>query len=158
MMGIAIKEIMTTSVIAVPATMPVKDVATLLSEKRITGVPVVDEEGRVVGVLSEFDIISRQGATAAHIMSPDVISASADTDAGEVAHLLTDRRIRRVPILQDDRLIGIVSRSDMMRLFMVTRWMCENCGYFERGFDRPAQCSSCGSDRIVLQREPQVQS
>ena len=158
MMGIPIKEIMTTSVIAVPATMPVKDVATLLSQKRITGVPVVDAEGRVVGVLSEFDIISRQGATAADIMSADVISASAETDAGEVAHLLTDRRIRRVPILQDDRLIGIVSRSDMMRLFMVTRWMCENCGYFERGFDRPAQCASCGSDRIVLQREPHMQS
>ena len=155
MMQIPVKEIMTTEVIAVPETMPVREVARLLNEKRITGVPVVDAEGRVTGVLSEYDIISRHGATAADIMSPEVISAGEETDAGEVARLLTDRRIRRVPILANGKLIGIVSRSDLMRLFMMTRWVCENCGFFVRGFARPEQCPSCGSDRIVLQREPQ---
>ncbi len=154
MMQIPVKEIMTPNVISVPETMPVKDVAELLSEKRITGVPVVDEDGQVTGVLSEYDIISRQGATAADIMSRQVISAAEETDAGEVAQLLTNRRIRRVPILAEGRLVGIVSRSDLMRLFMTTRWVCENCGYFERGFERPAHCASCGADRFVLQREP----
>lgn len=153
MMEIPVREIMTASVIAVPASMPVKEVANILSTRHITGVPVVDDAGGVVGVLSEFDIISRHGATAGEIMSAEVISVTAETDAGEVAHLLTDRRIRRVPVLCDGKLAGIVSRSDLMRLYMATRWTCRQCGYFERGFDRPAQCASCGADGIVLERE-----
>ena len=153
MMQIPVKEIMTTSVISVPETMPVKDVARLLSEKRITGVPVVDDEGRVTGVLSEYDIISRHGATAADIMSRQVTSVTEDADVDDVAPLFVSQRLRRVPVLAGERLVGIVSRSDLMRLYMTTRWVCENCGYFERGFERPAHCASCGADRFVLQRD-----
>jgi CBS domain-containing protein len=153
MMGIPVHEIMTRSVITVPVSMPVKDVAQLLSERRITGLPVVDDGGLVVGVLSELDIISRQGAVAGEIMSSQVISAAEDADAEDVAKLLTDRRIRRVPILADGKLVGIVSRSDLIKLFMVVRWTCEDCGYFARGFERPEVCPSCGSDRIVLKRD-----
>ena len=155
MTQITVREIMTRDVITVPATMPVKEVAALLSDKRITGVPVVDEGGNVVGVLSEYDVISRQGATVGDIMSPQVISVTEDTDAEEVASLLTNRRIRRVPVLAGGKLAGIVSRSDLMRLFMTTRWVCENCGFFQRGLERPAHCENCGSDRLVLQRDPQ---
>ena len=153
MMGIPVHEIMTRNVITVPVSMPVKDVAQLLSERRITGLPVVDDNGLVVGVLSELDIISRQGTVAGEIMSAKVISATEDADAEDVAKLLTDRRIRRVPILADGKLVGIVSRSDLIRLFMVVRWTCEDCGYFSRGFERPEACPSCGSDRIILQRD-----
>ena len=153
MMDIPVREIMTRSVITVPVSMPIKDVAQLLNEKRITGLPVVDDAGLVVGVLSELDIISRQGLIAGDIMSANVISATQDADAEDVARLLTDRRIRRVPILDDGKLVGIVSRSDLIRLFMVVRWVCEDCGYFSRGFTRPELCPSCGSDRIVLQRD-----
>lgn len=153
MMGIPVHEIMTRSVITVPVSMPVKDVAQLLSERRITGLPVVDDAGLVVGVLSELDIISRQGGVAGEIMSSQVISATEDADAEDVAKLLTDRRIRRVPILSDGKLVGIVSRSDLIKLFMVVRWTCEDCGYFARGFERPESCPSCGSDRIVMKRD-----
>lgn len=153
MMGISIGEIMTRNVITVPVSMPVKDVAQLLSERRITGLPVVDDEGMVVGVLSELDIISRQGNVAGDIMSAKVISATEEADAEDVARLLTDRRIRRVPILADGKLVGIVSRSDLIKLFMLVRWVCEDCGYFSRGFERPEVCPSCGSDRIVLRRD-----
>lgn len=153
MMQIPIRDIMTTDVISVPPTTPVEEVAKLLHEKRITGLPVVDDEGRVVGVLSEYDIIKRHGETAGDIMSDQVISVSADADAEEVANLLTNRRIRRLPVLTDGRLVGIVSRSDMMRLFMVTRWTCEDCGYFERGFERPAECAACGGERFALRRD-----
>ena len=153
MMGIPVRDIMTRSVITVPVSMPIKDVAQLLSERRITGLPVVDDEGNVAGVLSELDIISRQGNTAGEIMSAKVISATEDADAEEVARLLTDRRIRRVPILAEGKLVGIVSRSDLIKLFMVVRWTCEDCGYFARGFTRMEICPSCGSDRLVLQRD-----
>src|SRR6476661_8837538 len=112
MMDIPASEIMARNVITVPTTMPVKEVAQILSEKQITGLPVVDDEHRVVGIISELDIISRQGTTAAEIMSDQVISATEQTDAEEVAHLFTSSRIRRVPILADGKLVGIVSRSD----------------------------------------------
>ncbi len=153
MLGVPVSEIMTRDVITVPPDMPTKEVADILSEKHITGLPVVDATGKVVGVLSELDIISRQGATAADIMSGQVISAAEDDDVQEVANLFSSRRIRRVPILADGKLVGLVSRSDLMRLFMTTRWVCENCGYFARGFERPDPCPNCGSDRVVFQRE-----
>jgi len=153
MLGVPVSEIMTRDVITVPPDMPTKDVADILSEKHITGLPVVDATGKVVGVLSELDIISRQGATAADIMSGQVISAAEDDDVQEVANLFSSRRIRRVPILADGQLVGLVSRSDLMRLFMTARWVCENCGYFARGFERPDPCPNCGSDRVVFQRE-----
>ena len=60
-----VRDIMTTEVVAVPATTPVADVAILLHERQITGVPIVGGEGRVVGVVSEIDVLDRQGATAA---------------------------------------------------------------------------------------------
>lgn len=153
MMGILASEIMTRAVITVPTTMPVKEVAQILADKKITGLPVVDDEGRVVGIVSELDIISRQGETTAEIMSDQVISATEATDAGEVAHLFTSRRIRRVPILADGRLVGIVSRSDLMRLYMTTRWVCDDCGYFVRGFERPEVCPSCNGDHFSLHRD-----
>lgn len=153
MMGIPASEIMTRDVITVPTTMSVKEIAQILSAKQITGLPVVDDQDRVVGIISELDIISRHGTTAAEIMSDQVISATEQTDAEEVAHLFTSSRIRRVPILADGRLVGIVSRSDLMRLYMTTRWICQKCGYFIRGFDQPDQCPNCGSDYFVLQRE-----
>ena len=153
MVEIAVKEIMTTKVITVPAAMPVEQVAQVLSEQHITGLPVVDQQKRVIGIVSEFDLLSRRGATAADIMSREVVSVSEETDAGEVAQLLTNQRIRRVPVLDAGRLVGIVSRSDLVRLFTLTRWICARCGYFERGFDRPTRCAVCSADQVVLQRE-----
>lgn len=108
------REIMTREVITVPPGMPVLQVATLLRERRITGAPVVDEEGYVLGVVSELDIVSRHGATAADIMSQQVISVTEGTDIDELAHLFVNERIRRVPVLAGGRLVGIVSRSDLL--------------------------------------------
>lgn len=153
MMDIPASEIMTRKVITVPTTMAVREVAQLLNERKITGLPVVDGEDRVVGIISELDIISRQGTTAAEIMSDQVISATEETDAGEVADLFTSRRIRRVPILADGRLVGIVSRSDLMRLYMTTRWVCDGCGYFMRGFAPPELCPNCNGDQFSLHRD-----
>ena len=75
---------------------------------------MVDEEGYVLGVVSELDIVSRHGATAADIMSQQVISVTEGTDIDELAHLFVNERIRRVPVLAGGRLVGIVSRSDLL--------------------------------------------
>ncbi|MDP9372450.1 MAG: CBS domain-containing protein [Chloroflexota bacterium] len=115
MSAIPAKTIMTKDVVAVPAAMPVKEVADLLSSRRISGAPVVDSDSHVLGVVSEYDIISRPGACAADIMSPQVISVSEETSAEEVRLLFVNQRIRRVPVLADGRLVGIISRSDLIR-------------------------------------------
>ena len=153
MAALPVKEIMTTDVIAVPKSMAVDEVAILLHERRITGLPVVDERGTVVGVLSEFDTLSREGATAGDIMTGPVIGVTAESSIEEALDLLIDRRIRRVPVLDGGRLVGIVSRSDLLRLFTRTRWTCERCGHFARGLTRPARCARCGSEQIALQRD-----
>jgi CBS domain-containing protein len=147
-------EIMSSDVISVRPDTPVDEIARLLSEKRISGVPVVDDDNAPVGVVSELDVISRSGNTAADIMSSGVISVTEDTPAEDIIEILRSQRVRRVPVMQHGKLVGIISRADLVRLFSVTRWTCTECGYFQRGFQRPDKCSQCGSTSISLQRDP----
>ncbi|MDP9479164.1 MAG: CBS domain-containing protein [Actinomycetota bacterium] len=122
----SVKEIMTKDVVTVPLATPVREVADLLSERNVSGVPVVDDEGRVLGVVSELDVVSRRGATAADIMSKQVISVTEDTDVDEVLHLFLNQRIRRVPVLSDGQhLAGIVSRSDLVRPASISHFLDE---------------------------------
>lgn len=114
MAAMRVSEIMTPEVLTVPPTMPVRELSALLRERRITGAPVVDEAGRVVGVVSEFDLLSRPGATAGDLMSRTVISVGPEADLDEVRRLFVDARIRRVPVLAAGRLVGIVSRGDLL--------------------------------------------
>jgi len=147
-------EIMTRDVITVQPHTPIDEIARLLVQHRITGVPVVDEEGRVLGIVSEFDLIAKRGRVAADVMSTDVIAVSEDTPAETIADLIVQRRVRRVPVLRNGRLVGIITRADLVRLFAMTRWTCVQCGYFERSFHRPEVCEGCGSRAFTLQREP----
>jgi CBS domain-containing protein len=151
---VTVDEIMTRNIITVAPDTPVDDVARLLSVHDISGVPVVDDDGAGIGMISELDVITKSGQIAGDIMSRGLISVSEDTPAVEVANILNERRVRRVPVLQGSKIIGIVSRSDLLRLFSMTRWTCEDCGLFVRGFTRPEQCDGCGSTKIVLEREP----
>jgi CBS domain-containing protein len=147
-------EIMTTDVVSVRPDTSVTEVARLLAMQKISGVPVLDEDETPVGLVSEIDVISRAGSVAADIMSSGVISVTEETPAEDVIEILRSRRVRRVPVLRNGKLVGVISRSDLVRLFSVTRWTCNDCGYFERGFQRPEKCSECGSRHISLDRDP----
>ena len=151
---VTVEEIMTRSVITVKPETPVEQVARMLSEHQISGLPVIGPNNEPVGIVSELDVISRQGDKAGEIMSRGVISVTESTPAEEVVDILKSRRVRRVPVVHDGQIIGIVSRSDLVRLFGLTRWACSDCGYFVRGFSRPDRCSQCGSTAITLEREP----
>ena len=150
-----VKEIMTTPVISARATTKTSAVATLLAEHDISAVVITDERGAVVGVVSEHDLLARRGDTAGDIMSPGVISVTPDTDVDDVRFLLVDRRIRRVPVLAGQELVGIVSRSDVVRL-MVIEWACEVCGQAVRSARPPERCEECGagSERFAQQTPP----
>lgn len=151
---VTIDEIMTRSIITARPDTPVAEIARLLSHHNISGVPVIDDQDEPIGVVTELDVISRGGNTAADIMSQGVIGVTEDTPAEEIVEILRSRRVRRVPVLRHGKIIGIVSRSDLVRLFSMTRWTCTSCGYFERGFQRPEKCTQCGGTSFTLDREP----
>ena len=147
-----VSEVMTASVISVPDDSTIEDAARVLARHRISGVPVVSSSGALVGLVTEYDLISKQGQVVTDIMSRGAISVTEDTDVEEVAHLLTNRRIRRVPVLRGDRLVGIVSRSDLVKQIAM-RWVCPTCGEVVRAPDAPDQCPRCHAPKSVFTHE-----
>src|SRR5262245_39146957 len=147
-----VKEIMTTSVISVPEHETVENAARLLARHRISGLPVVNKNGQLTGMVTEYDLISKQGHLVADIMSRGVISVSPETDTQEVIHVLTNRRIRRVVVLDGDRPVGVVSRSDLIKEIAM-RWVCPTCGEVVRGPEAPEQCPGCHAPKSVFTHE-----
>ena len=140
-----VKEIMTANVVSVRDETPVREVAQMLDRHRISGVPVCDEAGHMVGLISEYDLIAKPDArSAAEAMTRDVISVMEDTSVDEVRYLLVQRKIKRVPVLRGQRLVGIVSRADLVREIALT-WVCQVCGDHERGTNPPEECPKCGT-------------
>lgn len=147
-------DIMTTDVRTVEASTSVEAAARIMFEQSISGIPVVDEAGNLIGVVSEFDVLSRGGESVGDIMTRSVITVGEDTDPETVARMLIEQHIRRLPVVRDGKVVGIISRSDLVRLFALTRWSCEACGFYTRGFERLSVCPKCGSETIILEREP----
>ena len=151
-------DVMTPDVITVDPDTSVQAVAKLLSERGISGVPVVDAADQLVGIVSEGDLLHRvetgtdrrperltgrrrswwldtiasneelardyaksHGRTAKDVMTRDVISVTDTTELADVAMLLATKRIKRVPVLRDGRLVGIVSRANLVRALAVTK-------------------------------------
>ncbi len=110
-------DIMTRKVATIRPEAGAQEAAQLLDEKRISGAPVVDADSKIIGIITEADIISkvnRDGLCVADIMSHDVIAISEETPVSEIAALLTERKIKRVPVVCDGKLVGIVSRADIV--------------------------------------------
>jgi CBS domain-containing protein len=125
--------------------MPMRNIAALLVAKRISAVPVVDGGGAPIGIVSEGDLVGRREAerearedwwltllaegedlsrdfraslnypTARELMSAPVITVREEASLGEIAELLTAHNIKRVPVVRDGRVVGIVSRADLVR-------------------------------------------
>ena len=149
---IPVKEVMTRNVVTFKEETPVEEIAQTLSSKRITGAPVVDGAGVVVGIVSETDVFTKRGSFARDIMSGNVISVTEEMGIDEAAKLLVGERIRRVPVISRGKMVGLLSRSDVLDFFAKTRWTCNVCGRWERGLERPDKCFSCSSTDIHLER------
>jgi predicted transcriptional regulator len=115
----------------------------------------VNKDGKLIGLVSEYDMIAKEGSKVADIMSRSVISVSPNTSVEEVAHLLAHRRIRRVPVLDGDQLVGIVSRSDLVQQIAM-RWVCPICGEVVRGPDAPEQCPRCNASKSAFTQEVEM--
>ncbi len=146
-MSLTAADIMTTSVKTVRPDASVAEVARLLTDNAISAVPVCDERGHLLGMLSEGDLlrpVGKENATkrawwlnllaegtdlaanflqcigvenqrARTLMVTPVITATTDTGVGELADLLVRHRIKRLPVVLDGKVVGIVSRADLIR-------------------------------------------
>lgn len=128
----SIEDVMIKDVIDVHADTPLSDVIGLLLEHNITGVPVVDDDNHLVGIISEKDTLNSicvvnamtsgngfSGMTASDVMSTEVVSFNIDDNLAEIIKCLNTKDFRRVPILSDGKVVGIISRKDLLKLEMI---------------------------------------
>jgi CBS domain-containing protein len=147
-------DVMTTNVITITAEQTKQQAARLLSQHRISGLPVVNAEQRVVGIVTEYDVIGKQGHTVGEIMTRGIISVTPDTDLDEVGHLLVHKNIKRVPVLDQGKLVGIVSRADLVKE-VALRWVCPVCGEMMHSEEQPERCPRCGANQVAASFEQQ---
>jgi CBS-domain-containing membrane protein len=107
-----------------------------------------------VGVVTEYDVIGKEGQTVGEIMTRGVISVTPDTELEEVSHLLVHERIKRLPVLDQGKLVGIVSRADLVRE-VALRWVCHVCGEMVHSEEQPERCPRCGAKQVAASFEPQ---
>ncbi len=144
------KDIMTREVITVRQDTPIKDLAEILWKNRISGVPVLDEAGKIVSVVTESDLIDQtkkvhiptminlldsviflesskkteqeirkmSGNTAGDISSSDLITVTEDTGLDEIATIMSEKNLHTLPVMQDDKLVGVIGKSDIIRSLM----------------------------------------
>ena len=108
------KDIMTRDVITVSPTMTVKNLAMTLIKNQISGAPVAGKNGKIVGIVSEADIVAKKGKDVKAIMSKKIISVTEETPVERVAQLMTTHKIKRLPVMRGDEVVGIVSRADIV--------------------------------------------
>jgi CBS domain-containing protein len=113
--GVLARQIMSSPVITIGPNSSVYELAGLLSKNDISGVLVVDEQGQLLGVATEADVISRPGDRVCDVMTADVASAAENTPVEEIAGLFARHHIKRVPVLRGRKPVGIVSRADIVR-------------------------------------------
>jgi CBS domain-containing protein len=138
------RDVMASPVITVQPGSSVREVAKLFVERHISGAPVVDDGGKIVGIVSEGDLLHRRetgtqrrrswwlhllarpdtlaadyvrehAPRIADVMSRDVVSVGPDTALRDIAQLLEARRIKRVPVVENGQLVGIVSRANLVQ-------------------------------------------
>jgi len=107
-------DIMTRDIITVTPNMSVKKLAMLLIKSQISGAPVSGKNGKIVGVVSEADIVAKKGRDVRAIMSKKVISIAEETPVEQIAQLMTTHGIKRLPVMRGAEVVGIVSRADIV--------------------------------------------
>jgi CBS-domain-containing membrane protein len=139
--SIFVRDVMTKNVIKIKEDADINEVTTLLSENRISGLPVVDGEDHVVGMITEADVLTMAGMNKRHafkdvirhllgepltgpkqskrlrdVMTSPVITTGPEADIRDIASTFDEKRIKRLPVVDEQgRLIGVISRADIVR-------------------------------------------
>ncbi|HEU5161007.1 MAG TPA: CBS domain-containing protein [Streptosporangiaceae bacterium] len=138
-----VRDVMTTDVATVRTDATFKEIARVLMTRQVSGLPVVAADGTVVGVVSEADLLPKEefksviderpnlprraakvarakavGATAAELMSSPAVAIAPDAPVAEAARTLAEHDIKRLPVVVEGRLVGVVSRADVLKVFL----------------------------------------
>jgi len=140
-MSSTVRDVMSTHVIAVRQSAPYKEMAAILHEQRVSAFPVIDDDNKVIGVVSEADLLTKEAlegtvpgvsqsmmsqreharasaVTAAELMTTPPVTIGPDEPVTQAARLMYSRRVKRLPVTSDDgTLIGIVSRADVLSVY-----------------------------------------
>ena len=137
-MKLTVRDVMTTRVIWVRKDAPFRDMATALRRHRVSAFPVLDDADRVIGIVSEADMLTKEaldpeglaslvhrrdaakarGMTARDLMTAPVVTVTPEDTVERAAHLMYTRKVKRLPVVDADRrLVGIVSRADLLSVF-----------------------------------------
>ena len=121
-MGLLASDVMIKDVVVISETAPLKEVTHLFAERKITGAPVVNAQGELVGVLSETDIIRKSNSigawspnTAGQIMTKPPVTVPPETTLKRVCELMYNRRIHRVVVAEGKQIRGIITTMDILR-------------------------------------------
>jgi CBS domain-containing protein len=141
MTSTAVGDVMTTRVVAVRQTVPFKVIATLLTQYRVSAFPVLDDDGQVVGVVSETDLLSKEAlvatlgalpsgledrgefakaaaVTATDLMTKPPVTITPGEPVTSAARLMYQCKVKRLPVVTEDgRLVGIISRADVLSVY-----------------------------------------
>lgn len=112
------RDIMTRDVLTLPPDLSVREAVEQLLHYRIHGAPVVDRSGQLVGMVSFVDLAARSTGLVRDVMNASPVTASVDTPVDEIAAMMLDEMVRRVPIVEAGRIAGIVSASDIIQVFL----------------------------------------
>ncbi|HYM68941.1 MAG TPA: CBS domain-containing protein [bacterium] len=148
MRNLTAREIMSAPAVTVSPDTPVREVVTLMVRFGISGLPVADEQGRLLGIVTEADVLRKEerpqpsppivpwhgrslwlerrvdqyqkltGTTAGALMTENVLTATEDTHVRELVHLMLAHGVNRIPIVREGRVVGIVSRADVLTVFL----------------------------------------
>lgn len=140
-MSSTVKDVMSTHVIAVRQSAGYKEMAAMLRDQRVSAFPVIDDDNKVIGVVSETDLLAKEalegtvpgtlqslprqhvrsqvnGVTAAELMTKPAVTIGPDKPVTDAARLMFTMRVKRLPVVSDDgTLIGIVTRSDVLSVY-----------------------------------------
>jgi CBS domain-containing protein len=136
-----VRDVMATQVVAVRKNASFKEMIVRMRKSRVSAFPVVDDDGRVIGVVSQADMLDKEadlatgqgplasvlrfgehekaaGVTAAELMTSPPVTVGSDTPLAEAARLMRDHRVKRLPVINaTGHLIGVVSRGDVLSVF-----------------------------------------
>ena len=137
-----VEDLMTTPVVTVEPTTPFKEIVARLADHRVSAVPVVDDDNRVLGVVSEADLLLKEefpepeqdlplwwtkrnrlerakaaAAVARDLMTVAVVAVSPDATVAEAARRMHTAKVKRLPVVERGRLVGILSRADLLKVF-----------------------------------------
>jgi len=115
------RDVMTAGLLTISQDATVEEAIRMLIDRDISGAPVVDDDGKLAGIISELQLLEAvytpevKSQRLRSFMTKDVLTVTEDTLLSDVTNILVLHRIRRVPVLRDGRLVGIITRRDLLR-------------------------------------------